>query len=332
MLRIDQARAFPRALGFVLAGVVTVGGCSGALAKSRAKKVSVELPAVESPHAGVTAPPVRFFTINQVFAKRDNQVRAKAGTIEVASIDASQSGEARIVSDAPSQAPAVPATSEEPFGLFTFRAPEGVLWSKWRAVEARMRAETRSIDDCKSGSDDCVSGARKFVSIARAAGASERRAQVEAVNREVNQAVRYVSDYQQHGVADLWSSPLETLSSGIGDCEDYAIAKFALLVAAGVPETDVKMMLVRDLAVRQDHAVLTVRIDGRWLVLDNRYSRLTETRDLPHFMPLFAIDHSGVSLFAAPYAERPHHESEADMLPAAAADSYGSSSSLPLML
>ncbi len=77
------------------------------------------------------------------------------------------------------------------------------------------------------------------------------------------------------------------------------------------------MMLVRDMAVRQDHAVLTVRVDGRWLVLDNRYSRLSETRDLPHFMPLFAIDHKGVSLFAAPYAARPHHESETDMLPAA---------------
>lgn len=330
MLRINQARVLPRAMGFVLAGLVAIGGCGGASAKSRSKRSLAEQTVGDSPLAGVTAPPVRFFTINQVFAKRDGQMRAKDGAIELASISSSAVGESAVVSDAPSQGPAVPATSEEPFGLFTFRAPEGLLWTKWRSVEARMRADLKSADECKPDSENCVSGARKFAAIAAATG--ERRARVEAVNREVNQAVRYVSDYQQHGVADLWSSPLETLSSGMGDCEDYAIAKYALLEAAGVPEADMRMLLVRDLAVRQDHAVLAVRVDGRWLVLDNRYARLSETRDLPQFMPLFAIDHQGVSLFAAPYAERPHHESETDVLPAADEGGYGNSSSLPLLL
>ena len=90
---------------------------------------------------------------------------------------------------------------------------------------------------------------------------------------------------------------METLAAGTGDCEDYAIAKFAMLLDAGVAEKDLKVLLVRDMAVRQDHAVLAVRIDGRWLVLDNRRFGLVEAGDLPYFMPLFAIDHSGVSLF-----------------------------------
>jgi predicted transglutaminase-like cysteine proteinase len=332
MLRIDQARAFPRALGFVLAGVVTVGGCSGAIAKSREKKTAVERPAVETTFAGITAPPVRFFTINQVLAKHDGQTRSKPDTIELASLDASRGSDSKIISDAPPPVTIAPATSDEPFGLFTFRAPEGLLWTKWRGVEARMRADMKSVDECKSDDQQCASGARRFVAAARAASGGDVRTRVEVINRNVNQAIRYVSDYQQHGVADLWSSPLETLSVGMGDCEDYAIAKFALLLAAGVAESDIKIMLVRDMAVRQDHAVLAVRVEGRWLVLDNRYSRLTETRDLPHFMPLFAIDHNGVSLFAAPYAERPHHESETDVLPAADVDSFGGSQSLPLML
>ena len=76
-----------------------------------------------------------------------------------------------------------------------------------------------------------------------------------------------------------------------GDCEDYAIAKFAMLLDAGIAEKDLKVLLVRDMAVRQDHAVLAVRIDGRWLVLDNRRFGLAEAGDLPYFMPLFAIDH-----------------------------------------
>ena len=39
----------------------------------------------------------------------------------------------------------------------------------------------------------------------------------------------------QWGVPDRWSPPLETLATGRGDCEDYAIAKYVALTAAGIP-------------------------------------------------------------------------------------------------
>jgi len=48
-------------------------------------------------------------------------------------------------------------------------------------------------------------------------------------------------------------------------------------------------------------------------------------------MPLIAIDHRGVSLFAAPYAERPRHESETDILPAADAVGVAGGQTLPLL-
>jgi predicted transglutaminase-like cysteine proteinase len=336
MLRIDQARAFPRALGILLAVSFTAAGTGGVLAKSRVKKPLSE-PAMETlhlgatPDLGATPPPVRFFTINAVLAKHDNQTRGKPGAVDVASVDSSLVSRPDIATDAPPPAALAPPISDEPFGLFTFRAPEGLLWAKWRGVEARMRAEAKSIENCKEDDDRCSAAERKFVAFARAAGNGDLRSRVEAVNRNVNQAVRYVSDMQQHGVVDLWSSPLETLATGAGDCEDYAIAKFALLLEAGVAEKDLKILLVRDTAVRQDHAVLAVRVDRHWLALDNRWSRLTETHDLPYFMPLFAIDHGGVSLFAAPYAERPHHESETDIFPAADVDGIGGGQTLQLV-
>ena len=240
---------------------------------------------------------------------------------------------AGVTSDAP-QLPAIAPPSDEPFGLMTFRAPEGVLWTKWRGVQSAMAQEPSQIEGCKRDDDRCAPSERQFVSLLRrAADAGDPRARVEIINRGVNQAIRYVSDDQQHGVADRWSAPLQTLKTGLGDCEDYAIAKYALLRAAGMPETDLKLVLVRDLAVRQDHAVLAVRLEGRWLVLDNRRTTLMEGRDLQSFMPLFAIDHRGVSLFAAPYAERPQHESESDMAPAAAGRGrLGPGSALPLQL
>ena len=78
------------------------------------------------------------------------------------------------------------------------------------------------------------------------------------------------------------------------------------------------MVLVRDRAVRQDHAVLAARLDDRWQILDNRRSELLADADASSFTPLFAINHRGVQLFAAPYAERPHLAGEVEAAPAAA--------------
>ena len=50
--------------------------------------------------------------------------------------------------------------------------------------------------------------------------------------------------------------------------------------------------------------MLAARLDGRWLLLDNRFSTLTEDVDASRFTPLFAMDHQGVHLFAASYAKR----------------------------
>src|SRR3954470_4819962 len=100
MLRIDQARGIPRALGLLLALSFTAAGSGGASAKSRIKKPVAEHPALQMPDAGATPPPVRFFTINAVLAKLDGaSSRAKSGTVQVASADASVGTRSDVVSD-----------------------------------------------------------------------------------------------------------------------------------------------------------------------------------------------------------------------------------------
>ena len=93
-----------------------------------------------------------------------------------------------------------------------------------------------------------------------------------------------------------------SLNTGLGDCEDYAIAKYVALREAGVAAGDLRLLLVRDNAVRMAHAVLAAHQDGHWLILDNRWTRLIEDTELKQFMPLFALGEHGVKLFAAPYA------------------------------
>jgi predicted transglutaminase-like cysteine proteinase len=238
--------------------------------------------------------PARFFTFNQVLAKHGT---ASGGSraIELASI-----APAKTMTDA---APlAEPAVGTEPFGLFTFRAPEGLLWSKWRKVQAAMKADAPAVARCEAETASCTPAAARFAAIVAEAKKMQGRAQLELVNDRVNAAIRYTSDYEQYGVADRWSPPLESFTTGRGDCEDYAIAKYALMRELGVADRDLHVLLVRDNAVHLDHAVLAVRNDGHWLILDNRWNRLTADSDLHQFAPLFALDDEGVKLFAAPYA------------------------------
>jgi len=139
-------------------------------------------------------------------------------------------------------------------------------------------------------------------SIVEAVEARSGRARLEEANRSVNGSVQYMSDFAQHGVPDLWSATLATFSSGRGDCEDYAIAKYAILRAAGVPADDLRIMLVRDMSARDAHAVLAAQVNGKWLILDNRRSEISEDREIGYFVPLFALDQRGVSLLAQAYA------------------------------
>jgi predicted transglutaminase-like cysteine proteinase len=259
-------------------------------------------------------PPATFFSINAVLAKLDRQRGRGSDAIRLAALPPSN-----FATDAQPQKEAPPA-GNEPFGLFTFRAPEGMLWRKWRGVEADMAREQTVLDRCRTDAESCPSYAAQFLRLIDAVKSKFGRARLEEANRAVNAAIRYVSDLTQHGEIDRWSAPLATFAAAKGDCEDYAIAKYAALREAGFPEGELRVVLVRDRAVRQDHAVLAAHLDDRWLILDNRRSELLADSDALTFTPLFAINHRGVQLFAAPYAKRPLLAGEAEAAPAAASN------------
>ena len=114
-------------------------------------------------------------------------------------------------------------------------------------------------------------------------------AKLEAVNGYVNARVRFVDDRVQFGVADRWLAPSETLARGRGDCEDFALAKRAILRAAGVPERDLYLVVLKDLSRRADHAVLVVRAAGRFLVLDNGTDRIVDSSDVQDYKPMLTF-------------------------------------------
>jgi predicted transglutaminase-like cysteine proteinase len=188
----------------------------------------------------------------------------------------------------------------EPFGLTASRVAGGDVLTKWSTVQAQIRAENEILTRCRNGGQPCPAAAQRLLAVIAEGQALTGRARIGVVNRAINLAIEPMSDLAQWGVSDRWSPPLETFATGRGDCEDYAIAKYVALRAAGVADEDVKLVIVRNTAANEDHAVTAVRLDGHWVVLDNRRLTLVADMELRDAVPLFVLDRDGVRKFAAP--------------------------------
>jgi tetratricopeptide (TPR) repeat protein len=117
-------------------------------------------------------------------------------------------------------------------------------------------------------------------------------------------AVRPVSDWAQYGLADFWASPLQTLANGAGDCEDYAILKYVALRELGILPDDLRLVIVQDDKHEVGHAVVAVRYEQRWLILDNRTMAILDAEDVSHYRPLFALDQQGTRTVATAALDR----------------------------
>src|SRR6516164_3007983 len=188
--------------------------------------------------------------------------------------------------------------SAEPFGLSVSRIYGGGLREKWRGVERKLGDERVQLALCDGDRARCASpAALRFLAIVDIARAREGRARLGEINRAINLAIRSMSDLAQYGEADVWSSPLVTFATGAGDCEDYAIAKFAALRQAGVPAEDLRIIIMRDVFHGEDHAVTAAKLDGHWLMLDNRRMAMVEDTYVRNYRPLFVMDENGLSKY-----------------------------------
>lgn len=98
-----------------------------------------------------------------------------------------------------------------------------------------------------------------------------------AVNRKVNNRIRYSSDTRNYGHIDYWNVP----NSGTGDCEDYALAKRRELIGLGWPRSSL-LLAIAYAETGTGHAVLIARTDQGDFVLDNRRRNAQPWHKLPY--------------------------------------------------
>src|SRR5262245_3197474 len=126
-------------------------------------------------------------------------------------------------------------------------------------------------------------------------GQLEEASSAAEINVAVNQAIEYRTDPD-----DRWQTPAETLTLMIGDCEDFAILKWALLVRTGrYMPGDFALVLgeIASLAGNQPHAFLVVSDHGL-SVLDNKFDQLIAPQDYINWQPMKVITDGDVFLFS----------------------------------
>jgi hypothetical protein len=79
-----------------------------------------------------------------------------------------------------------------------------------------------------------------------------------------------------------------------------------------------RIVVLHDVLQNEDHAVAAARLDGHWLMLDNRRMAMIDDAHVRNYRPLFVIDETAVMK----YLDAPNVAAlpDPDPLPATASD------------
>ncbi|MDI1347570.1 MAG: transglutaminase-like cysteine peptidase [Pseudolabrys sp.] len=201
--------------------------------------------------------------------------------------------------------PAARAESAELFGLATVAVADGALPATWRKLQTEIQSDERIVVQCRAEPQSCAwPAALRFIAIVGEGNGYDGLARIGRINRAVNLAIGAANAV---AVQSAWSSPLQTLAVGSGDCKQYAVLKYAALQDAGIAADDLRLVIVRIKRPQNPgvkptgHALVAVRNDADWIVLDNRSLAMIESRQvLDQYLPLFVLDHRGVRRFVQP--------------------------------
>lgn len=166
----------------------------------------------------------------------------------------------------------------------------GQAWDRDRMSAAAQRAGPRA-----------AGAAKALQALLTEAPAGDEPALLATVNEFFNRRVLFVDDTAVWGQDDYWASPLEMLEKGRGDCEDYAIAKYFSLLAAGVPVARLRLVYVRASVggpggVVQAHMVLAwyAQPGAEPLILDNLIGEVRPASRRPDLTPVFSFNSDGL--------------------------------------
>jgi predicted transglutaminase-like cysteine proteinase len=177
------------------------------------------------------------------------------------------------------------------FGTHETYSPGIERFYKWTGMLQRWAVERREASHpCELGrTTGCEP--REWRRIVDLLTPLELRAKLEAVNMLVNR-YPYIPSAANWLEPNHWETPFEFLARS-GQCQDYAIAKFMLLRAAGVPNELLRVVVLRDRRLNLDHAVTVAYVEGEALMLDNQIPDVVPVARIHHYEPYYSINETG---------------------------------------
>jgi predicted transglutaminase-like cysteine proteinase len=152
------------------------------------------------------------------------------------------------------------------------------------------------------GAHDAVGGGM-IRQIAEAISKVNPLQQLRLVNNYYN-SKPYEDDAKLFGVDDYWQFAEEFVRHG-GDCEDFVIAKYRTLVAAGFPEESLRIVLLDDRVTLTEHAVLAARVGSAIFILDNQKVSLKLESQITTYRPLYAFNRKNVYYYKSDKPRQP---------------------------
>lgn len=122
------------------------------------------------------------------------------------------------------------------------------------------------------------------------------------INDFFNQNVAFDDDINIWQQSDYWATALETIGTGRGDCEDFAIAKYYSLRLSGIPDSKMRLIYVKAKlkvptgVVQQAHMVLAYYASpgAEPQVLDNLDTTIRPASKRPDLQPVFSFNRQGI--------------------------------------
>lgn len=104
--------------------------------------------------------------------------------------------------------------------------------------------------------------------------------------------VKWVSDQRHWGVEDYWATPIETLGTNAGDCEDFSIGKYFTLEEINFDSDKIRITYVKALDYNQAHMVLAYYAtpDAEPLILDNINKTILPASKRKDLLPIYSFN------------------------------------------
>ena len=174
-------------------------------------------------------------------------------------------------------------------GLLSF-APVPHAWDADRMAQAAQQHGPKAL-----------AGWRALQPLLTTATDPDDRLRLQAINEFFNRRILFRDDSEVWGQVDYWASPFEMLEKGAGDCEDYAVAKYFSLIAAGVTAQKLRLVYVRAQTggpggAVQAHMVLAYYAtpSAEPLILDNLITEVRPASRRPDLTPVFSFNAEGL--------------------------------------